>query len=345
MPMPVLDPRLPARLKTRQLTLLLHLDERRSILHAAKAANMTQPAASKLLAELEDTLGAALFVRHARGIEPTGYGDVLIRHARNALMELRQAQEEIADLKSGLTGHASVGTVVTSATSLVPMAVAELKAASPNLLINVEMDFSEVLVRRLLDGKYDIVVARIYHPQGLDQLNFEPFGEEPHAMYARADHPLQRNRGLGLRDLAGQTWVLPPRGNVLRERLTVLFLAERLELPKSVVETASLPIIISLLQMTQMVSALPSEVLRPYCESGVLAKLPIKLDLRLGEAGIITRRNLELSPGAQAMLTALRAVAARPRSRGSAVRAAAKNSVADRRRRSVGNSARPRARG
>ena len=311
MPNAALDPYLPLRLKTRQLALLMHLDDRRSILRAAEAANMTQPAASKLLAELEDTLGVALFVRHARGVEPTGYGDVLVRHARNALMELRQAQEEIADLKAGVTGHASIGTVVTSATSLVPMAVAELKAKSPCILVNIEMDFSEVLVRQLLAGKLDIVVARIYHPEGLAELNFEPFGEEPHAMYARASHPLVRKRGLGLTDLVGQTWVLPPRGNVLRDRLTVLFLEERLELPKQVVETASLPVIISLLQLSEMVSALPSEVVRPYCESGVLKRLPINLDLRLGEAGIITRRDQELSPGAQAMLGALRAVVAR----------------------------------
>ena len=308
---PAIDARLVSRLKTRQLILLIHLDDRRSILRAAEAANMTQPAASKLLAELEDTLGVALFVRHARGVEPTWYGEVLLRRARNALMELRQAQDEIADLKSGLTGHASIGTVLTSATSLVPMAVAELKAGNPRLLVNIEMDFSEVLVRQLLGGKFDMVVARIYQPERLAELNFEAFGEEPHAMYARANHPLVRKRGLRLAELVGQTWVLPPRGNVLRDRLAVLFLEQRLELPKQVVEASSLPLIISLLQMSEMVSALPSGVVRPYCESGVLKQMPIKLDLRLGEAGIVTRRDQELSPGALAMLAVLRAVAAR----------------------------------
>ena len=308
---PAIDARLVSRLKTRQLILLIHLDDRRSILRAAEAANMTQPAASKLLAELEDTLGGALFVRHARGVEPTWYGEVLLRRARNALMELRQAQDEIADLKSGLTGHASIGTVLTSATSLVPMAVAELKAGNPRLLVNIEMDFSEVLVRQLLGGKFDMVVARIYQPERLAELNFEAFGEEPHAMYARANHPLVRKRGLRLAELVGQTWVLPPRGNVLRDRLAVLFLEQRLELPKQVVEASSLPLIISLLQMSEMVSALPSGVVRPYCESGVLKQMPIKLDLRLGEAGIVTRRDQELSPGALAMLAVLRAVAAR----------------------------------
>ena len=62
--------------------------------------------------------------------------------------------------------------------------------------------------------------------------------------------------------------------------------------------------------MSEMVSALPSEVVRPYCQSGVLKQLPINLDLRLGEAGIITRRGQELSPGARELLAALRRVAA-----------------------------------
>lgn len=317
------DPPLPSRLKLRQLTLLMHLNDRRSIVGAAKAANMSQPAASKLLTELEDAVGAPLFMRHARGIEPTLYCDVLVRHARNALMQLRQAHEEILDLKSGLTGHVSLGTVVTSAISLVPMAVAELKAGSPRVLVNIEMDFSETLVSQLLASKLDIVVARLHHPERLDELNFEAFGEEPHAMYARAKHPLMHTRGLALLDLVEQTWVLPPRGNVLRDRLTMLFLAERLELPRQVVETASLQIIISLLQMSDMVSALPSEVVRPYCESGVLKRLRIDLDLCLGEAGIVTRRNDELSPSARAMLEALRVVAARlhPRRAAKSIRA------------------------
>ncbi len=78
-------------------------------------------------------------------------------------------------------------------------------------------------------------------------------------------------------------------------------------------ETAALPVIVSLLQMGDMVAPLPTEVVRPYCSSGLLTLLPIRLDLRLGPAGIITRRDQALSPGAQAMLSALRETARRVR--------------------------------
>jgi len=104
---------------------------------------------------------------------------------------------------------------------------------------------------------------------------------------------------------------LPPQGNVMRNCLTLLSLELHLAFPKQVVETASLPVITSLLQMSDMVAPLPKEVVRPYCDSGVLKLLPIRLDLRLGPAGIVTRRDHKLPPGAHAMLTSLREVAKR----------------------------------
>src|SRR5215471_13993125 len=141
-------PLLPTRLKTRQIVLLLELERQRSILHAANAIGISQPAASKLLADLEDTLGVRLFERHARGVAPTWYGEILTRHLRSATSEIRRAEGEILALKSGLAGSASIGTVVTPATSLVPMAVAQLKQRHPRILVRIERDHSDVLVGR-----------------------------------------------------------------------------------------------------------------------------------------------------------------------------------------------------
>ena len=74
-----------ARLKTRQLLLLVALAEEGNIHRAAQVLNMTQPAASKLLKDLEDALEVSLFDRLPRGMRPTWYGETMIRHARAAL--------------------------------------------------------------------------------------------------------------------------------------------------------------------------------------------------------------------------------------------------------------------
>lgn len=300
---------MPSRLKTQQLALLVQLSEQRSVLHAANAVYMTQPAASKMLAQIEESMGVAFFVRHARGVEPTRYGEILVRHARNALFELTHAYDEVLALRSGLSGKATIGAEVTSAMSLVPLAVANLKRQFPELLVNIEMDFSEPLVQRVREGKLDIALARINNAVDLTGLQYEPLEEGQMAIVTRAGHPLADKAGLDWSDLVVQTWILPPQGNVLRSRLTVFLLERGLASPRQVVETASLPVITRLLQLSDMIAPLPEEVVRPYCDSDLLTLLPIKLDVLLGAAGIITRSDHELSPGARAMLHALREAA------------------------------------
>ena len=304
-----------SRLKTRQILLLVHLDEQRSVLRAAAAAGMTQPAASKLLGELEEALGVALFERHARGVEPTWYGEILVRHARAALAELARAHEEIEALRAGLAGKASIGTVVTPGTGLVPAAVARLKRRHPRILVRIDLDHSEALVGRLVAGELDMAVARIRDAQTADDLDFEPLGDEPQSVIARAGHPLARKRRLGVADLARQGWVLPPSGSALRDELDAMFLEHGLGPPANMVEASSLLVVISLLSSTDMVVSLPKESVRPYCAAGVLTVLPITLKVRMESFGIVTRRGRRLSPGAETLLAELRATAARLYSR------------------------------
>jgi DNA-binding transcriptional LysR family regulator len=299
----------PTRLKTRQLNLLVRLDEHRSVLHAADAAHMTQPAATKLLRELEETMGVPLFERHPRGVEPNWYGEVLIRHARSVLQELRHAYDEVSALKAGLTGEALIGTEVTAATNLIPQAVALLKRRFPQIRVKIEMEFSEALVQRLQEGRLDMIVARIRSPDDLAELHYEPLALAQHALFVRAGHPLTKTRKLSWNQLASQSWILPPQGNVMRNRFTRLFLERQLALPTDVVETSSLPVITSLLQISDMVAPLAREPVQPYCATGALEPLRFDFDLKLGPAGIVTRRGEKLSPGARAMLRALRETA------------------------------------
>lgn len=299
----------PARLKTRHLMLLLHLDEQGSVLRAAEAARMTQPAASKLLAEMEGLLGVHLFERHARGVQPTWYGQVLIRRARSALLEIGRAQEEIAALRDGRMGQASVGTVVNPGTNLVPAAVAAIKREHPGILVRVEMDYSRPLVAKLLDGQLDLVVGRIMEPAGGMELEFEPLADEPHSVIVRGEHPLASRQRLVHADLAPFGWILPPPDSVLRTRLETMFLERGLTPPDNVVETSSLPVTVNLLRASDLLAALPVEAVAAYLSARQLAVLPLELGVGMESFGIIRRRGHLLSPAAQRVLEALRTVA------------------------------------
>ncbi len=299
-----------SRLKTRHLVLLGELGEHRSIMHAANAAHMTQPAASKLLTELEHLLGTPLFERLPRGVTPTPYGEIMIRRARAALAEMNLAHQEVMTLLSGLSGRVAVGTVLTPATGLLPAAVLRLKSQYPKLHVAIEVDTSKSLLARLRSGQLDMMVGRILEPEAAEELNFEPLSDEPHCIFARAGHPLLTRDDLSLADLAGAGWILPAEGSILRDRLTALFLSAGLDLPEHTIEATSLPMITHLLAQSDMVVALPPEVVRTHVEHRLLAPLPIELELRLDRYGIVTRRHHPLSPGGEAMLQALRAASA-----------------------------------
>ena len=200
--------------------------------------------------------------------------------------------------------------MVDPGTTLVPLAIASLKRQYPRILVQVDIDDSETLVRRLSNGELDIVAARLTESHGEGDLSFETLAAESHCVVARARHPLARKRGLTLRDLVDQPWVLPPRGrSLLRDRLDSVFEHEGLKAPQDVVETASLPVITSLLQSSDSMAALQEGTVRPHLDAGLLAVLPIAIGVRMAPFGIVTRREHRLSPGAEAMLQSLRAAA------------------------------------
>lgn len=297
------------RLKTRHLLLLLQLNEHRSVFRAAEAANMTQPAASKLLAEMENMFGVPLFDRHPRGVDPTWYGQALIRRARSAISEMSRAHDEIAALKSGRMGQAAIGTVVNPGTNLVPRAIAAVKRDFPDILIRVEMDYSRPLVAKLVDGQLDIVIGRILGPEGAGELIFEPLADEPHSVIVRTGHPLTLRASITHADLVEYGWIMPPATSVLRTRLDSMFLEKSLAPPKNIIETASLPVIIHLLRHSDLLTALPVEPVAPYVQTGQMQVLPIELGVRMEFFGIIRRRSHELSPASQRVLEALRDMA------------------------------------
>ncbi|HEY8026886.1 MAG TPA: LysR substrate-binding domain-containing protein [Burkholderiaceae bacterium] len=301
-----------SHLKTRHLVLLTELGRHRSIAHAAEAANLTQPAASKLLSELEHALGVQLFERLSRGVEPTWYGEILIRRAGAALAEMDAAHQEVMELLSGLSGKVNLGSVLTPATRLVPEAVNLLKQKYPKVNVAISLDTSKVLIERLRSGELDLVIGRILDAKSAAEMNFEPLTDEPHSLIARTGHPLANHPNLQLQDLVHQAWILPPSGSILRDRLTALFLAHGLDQPVETVETLAPSLVINMLTGSNMIVALPEELVQPYLDLGLLVVLPFTLAVRMDMYGIVTRKGHQLSPGAAAMLAALRDAAGLP---------------------------------
>lgn len=298
-----------ARLKTRQLLLLIALDDERNIHRAAEVLCMTQPAASKQLKDLEDMLEVRLFERQPRGMEPTQYGETMIRHARMALTSLSAAHDDIVALKQGLAGQVEVGVIMTPAMALLPRAISQVKRQAPLLRVGVHLESSKVLLDLLQRGQLDFMIGRILEDGTATGLRYEELAVEPVCAVARLGHPLLKADNLRLADLAGRPWILPPPGSVLRHRWELMFRRAALEPPANVVDTTALLLITALLQQTDSLHVMPVEVARYYASLNVLAILPIELPCHMDAFGIITREGHLLSPGARQMLQEVRLAA------------------------------------
>ena len=298
-----------ARLKTRQLLLLIALDEQRNIHRAAEALHMTQPAASKQIKDLEEMLGVKLFERLPRGMEPTIYGETMIRHARMALTSLSLAHDDVVALKQGLVGQVEVGVIMTPAMSLLPRAIARIKQHAPLLRIGVHVEPSNVLLDMLERGTLDFMIGRIVERDGTTGLIYEELTEEPACAVVRNGHPLLENKSLQVKDLAGQPWILPPQGSILRHRCDMMFRRAGLEPPANTVDTTALLLITSLLQQTDSLHVMPLEVAQYYASLNVFSILPIELPFKMDAFGIIRQHDHLLSPGANLLLQAVRKAA------------------------------------
>ncbi|MEO6974061.1 MAG: LysR family transcriptional regulator [Rhodoferax sp.] len=296
-----------ARLKTRQLLLLVALAEEGNIHRAAKVLNMTQPAASKLLKDLEDVLEVPLFERLPRGMRPTWYGETMIRHARMALTSLNQAHDELTALKAGRFGQVGVGAITSPGLALLPPAVAIVKQEHANLRISLDIETSPVLLERLEQGKLDILVARLYAEHDKTNLRYEPLTEEPVCAVVRPGHPLLSTTGLTLRDVASAGWIAPPAGSVLRHRFELMFREDGLAPPINMVETAALLFITRMLQQSDMLAVLAADVAHYYAAHGIVSVLPLAMPCRMDAFGIITRTDRLPSPAAKVMMRALKA--------------------------------------
>ena len=303
-------PHLRPRLKTRQMVLLLALDDARNMHEAAKATNMTQPGASKMLKDIEALLGVPLFERLPRGLRPTVYGETMIRHVRVALTNLAHGQDSVATLKAGLSGQVSIGAIISPAMTLVPRAIARAKAEAPRLCIGVEVSTSNDLVMRLKRDRLDFLIARVYEQEDEPDLLYEDLAEETVCVVGRKGHPLSLREDLSLRDLSIAGWVLSARGSILRNRFDMMFRRADLEMPANVVETNDMSVVESLLQQTDFLHVVPHDVARYYAQAGALAILPIEIPCRMESYGIIRLRDQLLPEGANHLLRHVRTVAA-----------------------------------
>ncbi len=147
-------------LTLRQLRYLISLAEVRHFGRAAAAVNVSQPALSVQIRELESALGVRLFERRAREIALTPAGVEVLRRAHRIMRELSELQQA-ARWRRGLAGRLRLGVIPTAAPYLLPRALPLIRARSPDLDLGVREAQTTTLLSELHEGALDAVVLAI----------------------------------------------------------------------------------------------------------------------------------------------------------------------------------------
>jgi LysR family transcriptional regulator of gallate degradation len=267
----------------------------------AQSMGTSQSAVSQAIARLEDMLGQPLFLRTAHGMLPTDPGRRWIGHFERVLAELRHIPEDIAALDGVVQGTVTIGALPLARSQLLPMAIAATLAKHPRLQIrSLESPYDE-LTASLLSGRVDFIVGALRSSAG-DAFVSHALLEDKAALVARAGHPLEGAKRIGIHELAGFPWVLSRAGTPLRVLLEQFFERQGVAPPLPAVETGDLALLRGLLLASDMLTVLSAHQLHHEVRTGQLTVLPFDMPGMERNIGVTTRRGAHLSPGARALL-------------------------------------------
>jgi len=293
------------RLKLRALSLLVATDDHSNLQRAADALGMSQPAASKMLREVEDIFNLSLFKRFPRGVEATSEGVIVIQHARNILSELNQISEDLSAVIGKSELQISVGSIKAPALSMVPRALVEFQSRFRHARVNLLVDSSPVLLSKLKNDELDIVVGRLVTDMDSDIFEYEELADSQSVnVVVGRGHPWLKRRQIKWDELLEVMWIIPPQGSMLKVQFESLFVQQKMMPPQNLVETQDLDTIRRLLGQTSMVAVLSDEVAKA-CDAVPLQSLSKTLAFKMQGFGLITKKGRNISKIVQEMLQIL----------------------------------------
>ncbi|MDP3190230.1 LysR family transcriptional regulator [Rhodoferax sp.] len=305
------------RLRLRHLELLVALTDAGTMRAAATRLNLSQPALSKMLGEIEAGFDARLFERTPQGLVANAAGHAAVYRARVILGELSRGKDEVDALRTGAVGLLRLGAL--SVTATVPQAVVQLRKRLPGARVQVQEGRVREMIQRLLDGELDCVFGAVT-PELLtsDQLSLlqpEVLLKDELCVLCAEGHALSRSRQLRWTDIHAQPWVAPPKDTLVRQALMTAFLNAGLEPPEPAIEVLSSVTVGSVLRLDEtLLGAVRFEQARDELARGGVARLRLAPTVALPSLGLYTRRAAEGPPPVvPAFADAIRRVSARAR--------------------------------
>lgn len=287
----------------RNILVFVKIAELGSVRLAAEAAGMAQPSASQSLAELESLLESPLFLRHARGMTLTMVGRTLLPMAHRLLDVIDESADRVASLQGSTQGIVRVGAIAAAMHGVLLEAMPCFSRENPEVMVHLEEMEGKRQMEHIANGDLDLCLCR--NPGILPEgWRFEPLVADRFTIACDPSHPLSGNSTVSMEQLAAETWLTVPVSMIARRSLDQLFDREP-NFPAIFNLVATAPALITQLLKTQrLLSLLPERLVWREIRSGLIAEVPMPIDLPLHEIGMLIPET-ESAPALQKLTTFL----------------------------------------
>ncbi len=241
----------------------------------AQALNVTQPASSKQINELEEIVAQPIVTRDRNRLFLTLIGARLADHARAVLAQIDRAAFDIEAMASGVSGSVQVGAVSSVAPGLLPGAIALFKFSAPQSSVSITEGHFVSLYPLLESGQIDLPIARVWHPTEIAEVAQAVLFEEPIVAVTGRDHALAHQERVTWAQAATCAWTLPQANSVARRAVDAMFAGHGLVPPTNVVASSSLSLNLEVLSQMPALGLFPRSQANAHAARGDLVILPL----------------------------------------------------------------------
>ena len=293
------------RIRLRHLHTFVAVAQQGTLGRAAETLNLSQPALSKTLNELEQLTGTRLFERGRLGAQLTLVGEQFLTHAVKVLDALNSAGQAL-NRKEGLNNDiVRIGALPTAALGILPTVIGQFHKQQKDITLQVATMNNTMLLAGLKSGEIDIGIGRMSDPELMSGLHYELLFLESLKLVVRPGHPLLQET-VTLSRVMEWPVVVSPKGTVPRQNAEALLQSQGCKMPAGCIETLSASLSRQLTVDFDYVWFVPSGAVKDDLRRGELSALPIATQGAGEPIGILTRVDATLTPGTQTLLSAIR---------------------------------------
>ncbi|HDG1680898.1 TPA: LysR family transcriptional regulator [Kluyvera ascorbata F0526] len=293
------------RIRLRHLHTFVAVAQQGTLGRAAETLNLSQPALSKTLNELEQLTGTRLFERGRLGAQLTLVGEQFLTHAVKVLDALNTAGQALTRKEGVNNDVVRIGALPTAALGVLPAVIGQFHQQQKDVTLQVATMNNTMLLAALKSGDIDLGIGRMSDPELMTGLNYELLFLESLKLVVRPDHPLL-HENITLSRVLDWPVVVSPKGTVPRQNAETLLQSQGCKMPAGCIETLSASLSRQLTVDFNYIWFVPSGAVKDDLRRGVLTALPIATQGQGEPIGILTRVDTPLSSGAQTLLSAVR---------------------------------------